>query len=105
MCFRFNYEEKKKKNCEGKVHKVEEILSNWGDKRFNLICKIAFMKALAASPLVYVIRNAPFLKFLWDYKGHNVKRTESMVYYDQDDKTTYNLKLCLLYTSPSPRDA
>ena len=41
--------------CEGKVHKVEKILSTWGDKRFNLTCKIALMKALAASPLVYTL--------------------------------------------------
>ena len=75
--------------CEGKVHKVEEILSTWGDERFNLTCKIALMKALAASQLVYALYvMLLFFKFLWVYKGHNVKRTERMVYYDQADKMT-----------------
>ena len=55
MWFRIDYEESKRKNYEEKVHKVEEILRNWGDKRFTLISKIAVMMALVASPLVYIM--------------------------------------------------
>ena len=55
MWFCIDYEESKRKKCEEKVNKVEDILSNWRDKRFTLICKIAVMKALAASPLVYFV--------------------------------------------------
>lgn len=35
--------------------KVEEILRNWEDERSTLISKIAVMKALATSPLVYIM--------------------------------------------------
>ena len=36
--FYINYcEESKKKNYKERVHKVEEILSNWGNKRLTLI--------------------------------------------------------------------
>ena len=53
--FCVNYEESKKLNYEEKVHKVGEILNNWGNKRLTLIGKIAVIKALAASQLVYVM--------------------------------------------------
>jgi len=32
-----------------KVHKVEDILNNWRNKRYTLIGKITVIKALAAS--------------------------------------------------------
>ena len=79
--FCINYEESKKLNYEEKVHKVGEILNNWGNKRLTLIGKIAVIKALAASQLVYVMSsttscskslkeiNDLLFKFLWDYKG------------------------------------
>ena len=51
--FCIDYEESKKLNYEEKVHKVGEILNNWGNKRLTLIGKIAVIKALAASQLVY----------------------------------------------------
>ena len=48
--------ESKKKNYEEKVHKVEDnILNNWRNKRLTLIGKIAVIKALAASQLVYIL--------------------------------------------------
>ena len=46
-------EESKKKNYEEKVNKVEDILNNWRNTRLTLIGKIAVIKALAASQLVY----------------------------------------------------
>ena len=44
-----------KKNYEEKVHKVEDILNNWRNKRLTLIGKNSVIKALAASQLVYVL--------------------------------------------------
>ena len=45
--FCINHEESKRKNHEEKVHEVEEMLNNWGNKRLTLISKIAVIKALA----------------------------------------------------------
>ena len=53
--FCIDCEESKKKNYEEKVHKVEDILNNWRNKRLTLIGKISVIKALAASQLVYVL--------------------------------------------------
>ena len=53
--FCIDCEESKKKNYEEKVHKVEVILNNWRNKRLTSISKIAVIKALAASQLVYVL--------------------------------------------------
>ena len=53
--FCIDCEESKKKNYGEKVHKVEDILNNWRNKRLTLIGKIAVIKALAASQLVYVL--------------------------------------------------
>ena len=77
-------EESKKKNYEEEVHKVEDILNNWRNKRLTLIGKISVIKALAASQLVYVLsstasclkslketNNLP-VKFLWDNKGDKI---------------------------------
>ena len=43
--------EESKKNYEKKVHKVEDIMNDWRNKKLALIGKIAVMKALAASQL------------------------------------------------------
>ena len=53
--FCIDWEESKKKNYEEKVHKVEDILNNWRNKRLTLIGKIAIIKALAASQFVYIL--------------------------------------------------
>ena len=60
--FCIDCEESKKKNYEEKVHKVEDILTNWKNKRLTLIGKIAVSKALAASAscLYSVINNVLF---------------------------------------------
>lgn len=44
--FCINYEESKELNYKEKVHKVEEILNNWGNKRLTLIGKIASLRLL-----------------------------------------------------------
>jgi len=42
-------------NYEEKVWKVEDILTNWQNKRLTLSGKVTVIKALAASHLVYVM--------------------------------------------------
>ena len=44
-----------KTNYEDKVHKVEDILNNWQNKRLTLPGKITVIKTLAASQLVYIL--------------------------------------------------
>jgi len=80
-------------NYEEKVHKVEDVLNNWRNKRLTLIGKIAAIKALAASQLVYILSsttscskslketNAILFKFLWDNKGDKIKLTEMIADY------------------------
>ena len=91
--FCIDCEESKKKNYGEKVHKVEDILNNWKNKRLTFIGKIAVIKALAASQLVYVLSsttsclkslketNNLLFKFLWDNKGDKIKRTEMIADY------------------------
>ena len=91
--FCIDCEESKKKNYEEKVHKVEDILNNWRNKRLTLIGKISVIKALAASQLVYGLSstasclkslketNNLLFKFLWDNKGDKIKRTEMIADY------------------------
>ena len=91
--FCIDCEESKKKNYEEKVHKVEDILNNWRNKRLTLIGKIAVIKALAASQLVYILSstttcskslketNNLLFQFLWDNKGDKIKRTEMIADY------------------------
>jgi len=54
-CYSIDCEESKKKNYEEKVHKVEDILNNWRNKRLTLIGKIAVIKALATSQFVCIL--------------------------------------------------
>ena len=42
----------KKKNYEEKVHKVEDILNNWRNKRLTLIGKIAVFNVLVLSSML-----------------------------------------------------
>ena len=83
--FYVDHEESLKKNYEDKVRNVENVLNNWHNKRLTLICKIAVVKALAASQMVYVMTsmssclkslkevNYLIFKFLWDYKRDKIK--------------------------------
>jgi len=87
--FCIDCEERKKKNYEDKVHKIEDILNNWRNKRLTLIGKIAVIKAVAVSQVVFnnvmfktlkEINNL-FFKFLWDNKADKIKRTEMIADY------------------------
>ena len=74
-----NYQEKKEK--------ISKILSCWLLRRLTLLGKVAIIKSLAASQLVYIMSSLPssqsYLKeihqllynFLWDRRGDKVKRS------------------------------
>ena len=90
--FCIDCEERKKKNYEEQVHKIEDILNNWRNKRLTLISKIAVIKALAASQVVFILSSTTsclkslkeisnLLKFLWDNKGDKIERTEMIADY------------------------
>jgi len=90
--FCIDCEESKKENYEGKVHKVEDILNNWRNKRLTLIGRIAVIKALVPSQFVYILSSTTscskslketnnLFKFLWYNKGNKIKRTEMIADY------------------------
>ena len=91
--FCVDQEEGPKKNYEEKALNVANALNNWHNKRLTLIGKIAIIKALAASQMVYVMSSMPsyvkslkevndlIFKFLWDNKGDKIKRTEMIADY------------------------
>ena len=93
--FCVDHEESLKKNCEDKVRNVENVLNNWHNKRLTLIGKIAVVKALAASQMVYVMTsmssclkslkeiNDLIFKFLWENKGDKIKRTGMIADYQE----------------------
>jgi len=82
-----------KMNYQEKFHKVEDILTNWQNKRLMLPGKITIIKTLAASQLVYIMSslrtyfkslkeiNDLLFKFLWDGKKDNNKRSEMIADY------------------------
>ena len=88
-------EESLKKNNEEKVRNVENVLHNWHNKKLTLIGKIAVVKALAASQMVYVMASMSLclkssketydliFKFPWDNKGDKIKRTEMIADYQE----------------------
>ena len=85
--------EEMKMNYEDKVHKVEDILNNWQNKRLTLPGKNTVIKTLAASQLVYILSslrtcfkslkeiNDLLFKFLWDGKRDKIKRSEMIADY------------------------
>ena len=83
--FCIDCEERKKNNYEEKVHKIEDILNNWRNKRLTLIGKIAVIKALAVSQVVYIpssttsclksLKEINNLLFKFN-KGDKIRRTE-----------------------------
>ena len=91
--FCVDQEEGPKKNYEENALNVANALNNWHIKRLTLIGKIAIIKALAASQMVYVMSSMPsfvkslkevndlIFKFLWDNKGDKIKRTEMIADY------------------------
>ena len=81
-----------KMNYEDKVHKVEDILNNWQNKRLTLPGKITIIKTLAASQLVYIMSslrtcfkslkeiNHLLFKFLWDGKRDKRDKRDIMAF-------------------------
>ena len=73
-------------NYNEKLDKIRNILSSWKYRRLTLIGKIAVLKSLVASQLVYVLSplrtnakaikevNKLFFSFLWNDKGDKIKR-------------------------------
>ena len=75
-------------NFTEKIEKIKKILGSWSARRLTLMGKIAILKALAVSQIVYVLSSLPTPKgvikeidavlydFLWDNKGDKIKITE-----------------------------
>ena len=73
-------------NYDEKLAKVRNILSSWNYHRLTLMGKIAVLKSLVVSQLVYVLSPLPlnvkaikevnklFFAFLWNGKGDKIKR-------------------------------
>ena len=73
-------------NYEEKVEEIKNLLSCWSYRRLTLFGKIAVLKSLVASQLVYVLSPLPlnenpitevnklFYTFLWNGKGDKIKR-------------------------------
>ena len=84
--FSIDPEETAALNYNEKVDKVRNILSCWKYRRLTLFGKIAVLKSLVASQLVYILSplrtnekaikevNKLFYTFLWNEKGDKIKR-------------------------------
>ena len=76
--------------CE-KIEKMRKILSSWSAKKLTLLGKIAVLKSLVVSQIVYVLSSLPtpqgvikeinslFYEFLWSNKSDKIKRTEMII--------------------------
>ena len=74
-------------NYEEKLEKVKNCLNNWQMRRLTLLGKIAVIKRLAASQLVFILAplvtnqkaiaeiNSIFYDFLWSGRGDKIKRS------------------------------
>ena len=77
------------------LEKMKKILNSWSARRLTLLGKIAFLKSLAISQIVYALSSLPiakgllkeinslFYEFLWDGKGDKIKRTQIINKYDE----------------------
>ena len=71
------------------------MLSNWSARRLTLLGRIAILKSLAVSQIVYVLYSLPTPRgvikeinsllyvFLWDGKSDKIKRTEMINSYSK----------------------
>ena len=74
--------------------KIEKILRSWSGRKLTLLGKIAVLKSLAVSQIVYVLSslvtprhvvnevNSLLYQFLWDGKNDQIKRTEMINNYN-----------------------
>ena len=78
-----------------KIEKIKKMLSNWSARRLTLLGRIAILKSLAVSQIVYVLSslatpqgvikeiNSLLYDFLWDGKSDKIKRTEMINSYSK----------------------
>ena len=90
-----NHEEMIRLNYEEKLEKVKNCLNNWQMRRLTLLGKIAVIKSLAASQLVYILAplvtnqkaieeiNSIFYDFLWSGRGDKIKRSNIIIDYSE----------------------
>ena len=94
-------------NYNEKIEKIRSILECWKFRRLTLLGKIAVLKSLVASQLVYIFSplqtnheaikeiNTIFYEFLWNDKGDKIKR-KIMI----NDYSEGGLKMIFLLTNP-----
>ena len=82
-------------NFSDRFEKMKKILNSWSARRLTLLGKIAIIKSLAISQIVYALSSLPTPKgllkdinsllyeFLWEGKGDKVKRTQIINKYDE----------------------
>ena len=78
-----------------KIETIKKMLSNWSARRLTLLGRIAILKSLAVSQIVYVLSSLPtpqgvikeinslLYDFLWDGKSDKIKRTEMINSYSK----------------------
>ena len=82
-------------NFSDRFEKMKNILNSWSARRLTLLGKIAIIKSLAISQIVYALSslltpkcllkeiNYLLYEFLWDGKGDKIKRTQIINKYDE----------------------
>ena len=92
-------------NYDEKLTKVRNSLSCWELRRLTLLGKIAVLKSLIASQLVYILSplptnnsaineiNSMFFNFLWDGKGDKIKRDIMISDYNNGGLRMIDIKL------------
>ena len=74
---------------------MKKIMSSWSARNLTLLGKIAILKSLVVSQIVYLLSSSPsppavmkeinclLYDFLWDSKGDKIKRTEMINEYNK----------------------
>ena len=74
---------------------MKKIMSSWSARNLTLLGKIAILKSLVVSQIVYLLSSLPsppgvikeinclLYDFLWDSKGDKIKRTEMINEYNK----------------------
>ena len=82
-------------NFREKIEKMKKIMSSWSARNLTLLGKIALLKSLVVSQIVYLLSSLPsppgvikeinclLYDFLWDSKGDKIKRTETINEYNK----------------------
>ena len=97
-------------NFREKIEKMKKIMSSWSARNLTLLGKIAILKSLVVSQIVYLLSSLPsppgvikeinclLYDFLWDSKGDKIKRTEMINEYNKGglkmiDLQSFNISL------------